>query len=368
MKRRTIIGLVYAGVLICTVFFGSNVVCAAEDKAQPCRQWRWSKEKAWDWYRRVGEIRGCNYLPRTAVNSTEMWQAGTFDPNTIRQELGWARSAGYNSVRVFLQYVVWEAEPEGFKKRLERFLRIAAENAISVVLTPFCDCAFAGKEPYLGKQDDPIPGVHNSQWVPSPGHRRVVDRRAWPGLRAYIEDIVRTFGQDRRVLMWDLYNEPGNSGMGTKSLPLVKAAFGWARGQKPKQPLTVGLWRFSDDEMSASFIEMADVLSFHAYDAPQAVEAKIRRLKKLGRPLICTEWLRRQVGNDFRRILPLFAEHQIGWYNWGLVAGRTQTYMPWGSKEGDPEPELWQHDVFRADGRAFDVEEIRLIHSFAFKK
>jgi len=283
MKRRTIIGLVYAGVLICTVFFGSNVVCAAEDKAQPCRQWRWSKEKAWDWYRRVGEIRGCNYLPRTAVNSTEMWQAGTFDPNTIRQELGWARSAGYNSVRVFLQYVVWEADPEGFKKRLERFLRVAAEDAISVVLTPFCDCAFAGKEPYLGKQDDPIPGVHNSQWVPSPGHRRVVDRKAWPGLRAYIEDIVRTFGQDRRVLMWDLYNEPGNSGMGTKSLPLVKAAFRWARGQKPKQPLTVGLWRFSDDEMSASFIEMADVLSFHAYDAPRAVEAKIRRLKKLGK-------------------------------------------------------------------------------------
>jgi len=142
----------------------------------------WPKDKAWTWHEDVGPIRGCNYLPRTAVNSTEMWQADTFDPKTIDEELSWTEDAGYNSVRVFLQYVVWEAGPEGLKERIDRFLAIADRRGIRAMLMPFCDCAFAGKEPYLGKQDDPVPGVHNGGWVPSPGLERVTDRSAWSEL------------------------------------------------------------------------------------------------------------------------------------------------------------------------------------------
>ena len=69
---------------------------------------RWTEEKAWAWYAEVGPIAGCNYLPRTAVNMTEMWQKETFDPKTIDEELGWAEEAGYNSLRVFVQYLVWK--------------------------------------------------------------------------------------------------------------------------------------------------------------------------------------------------------------------------------------------------------------------
>ena len=140
------------------------------------------KRMCWRWYEQVGPIVGCNFLPSTAINSTEMWQADSFDPDTIDRELGWARQAGYNSIRVFLQYIVWKDDPEGLKQRIDQFLAIAAGHGISVMLVPFCDCRFSGKEPYLGKQDDPVPGKPNGGWVPSPGLEA-----AWPiGLRGPI--------------------------------------------------------------------------------------------------------------------------------------------------------------------------------------
>jgi hypothetical protein len=328
----------------------------------------WPRQKAWKWYDAAGAIRGCNYLPRTAVNTTEMWQEATFDPKTIEQELGWARAASYNGVRVFLQYLVWQDDAAGLRKRIERFLEIARRHGLRVMLVLFCDCSFAGREPYLGKQAEPVPGVHNSGWVPSPGLKRVADRSAWPRLEAYVKDIVGTFGSDERVLIWDLYNEPGNSGMGRKSLPLAEAAFAWARQARPSQPLTTGAWSNFRGAMSRRLMELSDVVSFHAYDAPAGVEAKIRLCEAYGRPLICTEWLRRQGGNTFAAVLPLFVRHRVGAYHWGLVAGRTQTYMPWGSKRGAPVPKVWQHDVLHPDGKPYDREELVLLGRFRFAK
>jgi len=325
------------------------------------------KEAAWVWYEGVGAIKGCNYLPRTAVNSTEMWQGETFDPDTIDQELGWAAEVGYNSVRVFLQFLVWRDDPQAFLQRMRAFLAMADKHGIRPMFVPFCDCAFAGKEPYLGPQDEPIPGVHNSGWVPSPGLSRVEDRSAWPELQSYIQSVVGTFARDGRVLMWDLYNEPGASNNGERSLPLVEATFAWAREVDPQQPLTVGPWNDLTTAMSQRFMALSDVVSFHAYDpAVKDVRAKIELGRPFGRPLICTEWLFRTGGNTFQNVLPLFAEERVGWYNWGLVAGRTQTYMIWGSKLGDPMPEVWHHDVLHPDGWPFDPEEVALIRAFSF--
>ncbi|MCY2954189.1 MAG: cellulase family glycosylhydrolase [Planctomycetota bacterium] len=329
---------------------------------------QWSPQRAYAWYRSVAPIRGCNYLPRTAVNDTEMWQADTFDIKTIDQELTWAQAAGYNSIRVFLQYIVWQNDPRGMKDRMAKLLETAKRHGITVMFVPFDDCAFAGREPYLGKQDDPVAGVHNSGWVPSPGLKRVVDRPAWGDLAKYIKDIVSAFADDRRVLVWDLYNEPGASGMGQKSLPLVEAAFEWARDANPSQPLTVALWADFNDAMSKRMIELSDVASFHGYDNPEGAMAKIKLCAPSGRPVICTEFLHRQSGNTFAAILPIFNELDVGWYNWGLVAGRTQTYMPWGSKKGDPMPAVWQHDIFHADGKPYDAAEIELLRKPASRK
>ena len=331
---------------------------------------KWSIERTNAWYGEIGPICGCNYLPRTAINSTEMWQGGTFDPQTIDQELAWARRAGYNSVRIFVQFLVWQDDPDGLRQRLDEFLSIASEQGISTVPVLFDDCAFAGKEPYLGPQDDPVAGVHNSGWTPSPGPSRVTDSAAWPELARYVREVVGAFGSDSRVLLWDLYNEPGNSRSGERSLPLMEAAFNWARQASPQQPLTVSAWRDAPSyrsPMSERMLALSDVISFHCY-AQENLEGAIARCRSFGRPVLCTEWLRRTTGNSVADTLPIFAREQVGWYNWGLVAGRTQTFLDWRSKAGDPPPAVWQHDIFHADGRPYDPAEIEMIRHFAFSQ
>ncbi|MEM2930633.1 MAG: 1,4-beta-xylanase [Thermoproteota archaeon] len=313
--------------------------------------------------RKLSSVRGCNYIPRTAVNTIEMWQAETFDEQTIDEELGWAERIRLNSIRVFLHYLVWEADQQGFKKRLNRFLNIAGLHGISTMLVLFDDCW--NQEPKLGPQEPPIPGVHNSRWVASPGRSRVLDRTMWRGLEAYVRDIVGSFSQDKRVLAWDLYNEPGNSENGVRSLPLVEASFKWAREALPSQPLTVGLWANFQDSMHRRFIELSDFISFHAYDHPNAVRVKIEWLQQFNRPILCTEFLHRQAGNTFSTLLPLFTQHHVGWYFWGLVAGKTQTYLSWESKPGDPPPRVWQHDLLHPDGAPYDASEAELLRRLA---
>ncbi len=322
---------------------------------------QWSTERAWEWYNEQPWLVGCNFLPSTAVNDVEMWQADTFDEATIDRELGWAHGLGFNTVRVFLNYVVWKADHNGLKKRFDAFLDIAHRHEISVMPVLFDDCNFAGRIAAAGKQPEPVPGVHNSQWVSSPPLAMVTDRNAWPELERYTKDMVGTFGKDSRVVIWDLYNEPGNSSMGGKSLTLAEAAFAWAREAQPSRPLTIGAWTGLDGPMSRRLMELSDVVSFHGYDRLPGVKKKLAICRRFDRPILCTEWLHRQSGNTVEHILPVFQAQRVGCYNWGLVYGRTQTYMPWGSKRGDPVPALWQHDLFHGDGTPYRTQEVQLI-------
>ena len=92
----------------------------------------WDREKAQRWALDNPWWVGCNFIPSTASNQFEMWQVDTFDPATIARELNWASQIGMNCVRVFLHDLVWQADPEGFKSRIDRFLQIA-ESADSAI-------------------------------------------------------------------------------------------------------------------------------------------------------------------------------------------------------------------------------------------
>lgn len=321
----------------------------------------WTVSRAWAWYARQPWLVGCNYLPSTAVNDVEMWRKETFDPRTIDRELGWARALGFNTVRVFLNFVVWEAAPENLKRNFRHFLKIADRHGIRALPILFDDCNFAGRVAADGAQPDPVPGVHNSQWVSSPPLALVTNRAAWPRLEPYVRDIVGTFGKDARVVAWDLYNEPGNSGLGDQSLPLVETVFEWARAAEPLQPLTIGAWADFQSRSSRRMMELSDVVSFHSYDQLEGLQAKHRVCSEYGRPLLCTEWMARTLGSRFETHLPYLKANKIGCWNWGLVAGRTQTYFPWGSPKDAPEPTLWFHDLFRADGTPYRLAETRFI-------
>jgi hypothetical protein len=275
--------------------------------ALPAVAERWSVEKAREWYGRQRWLVGCNFLPSTAVNDVEMWQRETFDPRTIDRELGWAEDLGFNTVRVFVNYVVWEADAAGLKERFDRFLGIADRHGIRTMPALFDDCF--KPEPKSGKQDEPLPGVHNSQWVQSPGARRRADRSCWPALERYVKDMVATFGRDRRIVAWDLYNEP------SQSLPLLEATFLWTREAKPSQPLTS--CQFGPRAMRRRTADLCDILSIHNYGNLESVKAEVKALKTSGRPVLCTEWMARGADSRFATHLP-FKQEKVGCWSWEI--------------------------------------------------
>lgn len=332
---------------------------------------RWSVERAREWQQREGWLVGFNYLPRSAVNWTELWQAETFDLATIEQELAWARAIGLNALRTNLQFLVWKDDPAGLRARIDRVLGVAARNGIRVMICPFDDCAFSGREPYLGRQDDPIPGIHNSGAAASPGRAVVRDHERWPELESYIRDVVGHFRDDARIVAWDLYNEPGNDFVFTRkavpaandplwphSMDLARACFAWARAVAPTQPLTSGVWSMEWQERETDLLTLSDVTSFHSYLPLPMVQAQVELLRAERRPILCTEWLARGLGSRLASHLPWFAEQRIGCFHWGLVNGRTQTHLPWPGFEGLYTDGSWHHDLLHADGTPYDADEI----------
>jgi hypothetical protein len=345
---------------------------------------RWTAEKANAWYREMPWLVGCNYIPSTAINQIEMWDAATFDPKTIDRELGWAEDLGFNSIRVFLHHIPWQEDREGFLERVETFLKIADRHGIGVMLVPLD--AVWDPYPKPGPQRAPRPHVHNSGWVQCPGAEILKDPARHEEIKPYIQDVVRRFKDDKRVQVWDLFNEPENpnrSAYGKVELPnkaemsllLIRKVYNWAREIEPSQPITSGVWigNWADIEkltpMERFLLEQSDVISFHSYSKLDDVKLCVQNLKRYGRPILCTEYMARPQGSTFDPIMGYFKEHRVGAYNWGFVQGKSQTIYPWDSwtKQYQDEPPLWFHDIFRTDGRPYKPEEIRYIRGVTGK-
>lgn len=329
-------------------------------------QKRWTAAQANQWYHKQGWLAGANFLPSTAINQLEMWQADTFDTATIERELRWAESIGFNTLRVFLHDLVWQHDSRAFKQRINTFLTIASKHHIKPLFVFFDDCW--NPEPVYGKQPDPKPGVHNSGWMRSPAKSIHDDSSHWHTLEAYVKDILITYRYDKRILLWDLYNEPGNSDYGLGSLPLVKKVFQWAWSVRPSQPLTIGVWFEKFPQLNAYQLDHSDVISFHNYNDTASMSGAIDTLQKRGRPVICTEYMARKNNSLFLTHLALLKRRNVGAVNWGFVSGKSNTIFPWNSKEGTPEPATWFHDIFRKDGTPFDFRETNLIRALTVKQ
>ena len=334
--------------------------CSGDKTVKPTEQW--TPEKAQAWYDALPWLSGCNYTPANAINTIEMWSADTYDHDLIDKELGWAEEIGFNSMRTFLSSVVYKNDPEGMKDRMDDFLSICDKHGIKPMFVFFDDCWKA--ESYYGKQPDPKPGIHNSGWVCDPSVSLRADTTAlYPVLEQYVKDIVTTFRGDDRVLMWDLYNEPGNGNHKNESIPLLKNCFRWAREAGASQPLTAGVWNEALPDLNAVQLALSDVVTYHSYNGDPAYQQhSIDTLKTYGRPVINTEYMARKHGCTFQRIMPVLKENNVGAYNWGFVAGKTNTIFAWSDPQPDKaEPELWFHDIYRQDHTPFDPEEIEVI-------
>jgi len=342
---------------------------------------RWSEAKVNAWYEKQGRLIGSNYNPASAINELEMWQAETFAPEQIDQELGWAEAIGMNTMRVFLHDLLWQQDAAGFKRRINTFLEIAHKHHIKPIFVLFDSCW--DPRPVLGPQHPPIPGVHNSGWVQSPGADALSDARQYPRLKEYVQGVIGSFASDQRILAWDLWNEPNNGNAeayGRVELKnkedyvdrLLPQVFGWAREFNPSQPLTSGVWdgdwaAASLSPVQSTQLEQSDFVSFHNYGWPEDFEKRVTVLERYKRPLICTEFMARGAGSTFDTILPIARAHNVGLLNWGLVVGKTQTNLPWDSWAKPyvlMPPTIWFHEVFHADGRPYREQEIKLIRNF----
>lgn len=338
----------------------------------------WTKPAANKWYDQQPWMVGANYNPRTAINQFEMWQADTFDPKTIDQELGWAQSIGMNVMRVYLHNMLWEEDAAGLKQRMDQFLAIADKHKIRIMFVLFDSCW--DPDPVSGPQRPPIPGVHNSGWFQAPGAARLADRSRYPKLLDYVKDVVGHFRNDKRIVAWDVWNEPNNGGGGNyKPTPnkkelvagLLGQVFDAAYSVDPTQPLTSGLWigdhwdqKDKLDAVEKIQVERSEVMSFHDYNWPEKWEERAKQMLSYGRPVLCTEYMARGNGSTFDGSLPLGKKYNIAMINWGFVDGKSQTRLPWDSWKKPytlDEPTIWFHEVFRADGRPYRQAEVDLI-------
>jgi hypothetical protein len=327
---------------------------------------RWTVEKANNWAAEKPWLRGANFNPSTAINQLENWQAETFDPETTDRELGWASNIGLNCMRVYLHHVAWEADKEGFKDRINQYLSIADKHGITTIFVIFDDCWNASYK--AGKQPDPKPGIHNSGWIRDPGDLLFESDSILPVLEAYVKDVLSSFKDDKRILLWDLYNEPGNSDYGNKSMPLLKSVFKWAREINPAQPLSVGLWNQNLTEMNKFQLDNSDIITYHNYNNEIDHQKAIDSLKIYKRPMICTEYMARRNNSLFSNIMPILKEQNIGAINWGLVDGKSNTKYAWDEPIQDgSEPKLWFHEIFRKNGSPYKQEEVDLIKKLSGK-
>jgi cellulase (glycosyl hydrolase family 5) len=352
-------------------------LCTTASRAQTAR---WPEQKANAWYAQQPWVVGSNYVPKSAINQLEMWQEETFDPAGIDTEFGWAQAMGMNTMRVFLHDLLWQQDATGFQKRIDGFLTIASRHHIRPLFVLFDSCW--DPLPHLGPQHPPIPGVHNSGWVQSPGAAALADANQHPRLKAYVRGVVGAFAKDDRILAWDLWNEPGADNAGSypkeelkgkvaRVAALLPQVFEWAREANPVQPLTSGVWAFDTSLDGANLGELqqiqlreSDIITFHNYSWPEYFKGEVTWLKKYNRPVICTEYMARSVGSTFDTVLPIAKQEQVGAINWGFVAGKTQTYLPWESWEHPyvvSQPPVWFHEVLRADGTPYRKAEVDLI-------
>ena len=378
--------------LICIIFL-SLIFIQCQKSPSPVADYRWTEERAWQWHNENGWMVGTNFNPSTSINQLEFWQEDTYDPETIERELEWSAELGMNMHRVYLHNLLWDQDSIGFLERVDNYLNISESKDIKTLFVLLDDVWHP--VPKLGKQPEPIPFVHNSGWVQAPGSEILGDSSRHDELKNYVKGVISHFADDKRVVGWDLYNEPDNvassdpenlvnninfrglnRGPEVKekhiySLSLLKKIFMWAREVNPSQPLTVGLWKDSEkwndiDSLSAIdrfAISNSDVISFHAYGDLEETMKKIEDLEQFNRPLLCTEYLARGEQNTFQIMLPLFKEKEIAAVNWGFVAGKTNTAFPWSSwqVEFDSLPKIWHHDIYLPDKTPYDEKEIAFL-------
>lgn len=350
---------------------------------------KWSRDKAWEWYNSRPWIRGFNGYPSNCANKVAIWQEYNHDEveRQIEYEFDLAKKTGFNAVRAILSFEVWLYQHDSFMNNLERYLALASKYGIGVMIVLGNDC-LVPKELYAFKL-----GEQKVDW----GYHSGLKRGQHAGCHTthgyalhdepeyaekfiqMVNEISAKYAKDERILIWDVWNEPGNSMRGDLSLEIMEKSFAAIRSHGNIQPATAGAYRYAshgqfrvDAKIELRALELSDIVSFHCYQPVDDLVGIIEALREdYGRPIINSEWLNRIFENSIHRIMPIFYLENIGSFHWGLIQGYSQTYEPvlpiYDMADADPkyDTRLWMHDLYHFNGRPYDKSEIELIQTLS---
>jgi len=296
-------------------------------------------------------IRGANYTASYAKHDIEMWM--DWNVEVIDRELQLAGKLKLNCIRVFLPSAVYEHDPKAFVKKFEALLALCEKHNLQMQPTLF------------GTYHGHLPDLKNyrlyEDWYESPGYTQV-GKENWPRFEKYVKDIVGSHLHDKRIVMWDIMNEPMNlRAVRTKEIEnniwlFVRHFCDYTRSLKPRQPITVGLMR--EDKDLKHVIDNVDVITFHCYSgSAKYLTDTFRRIKatgeKHGKPMCITEIGHRGSGGvqHFQNWVPLLREEKVGWFFWELMLGKTKFSRGENPIQG----------VITTDGQSYHPDEIAAI-------
>ena len=351
---------------------------------------QWTEQEIAEWYKSQPWLRGTNFLPSDCVNRLDMWQSIGREEHlkTAETELKLSKETGFNTVRLWCNFDVYYKEPEEFMQTLESYITLCAKYDQSVMLVlayeedlPHGD-KFVPKE--LGAQKEYF-NHFNRDYAEQD---RLAKAGAYKHYTEYpeikpifmemVERVVKKYREDKRVLAWNVENEPG-IGIGDRAVPLLEELFALVRSLDPVQPLAADIWRGVKEDGTFNSLaetkayELSDFISFHSYSKYEWFLTGLYTLKKYyNRPIIVTEWLNRCNHNTVEEIYPLMLIENVGCYCWGFVQGRTYTTEPWNGfwSEVEKNPDVdfdftkWQHELYRKNFHPYDPKEINIIKRF----
>lgn len=346
---------------------------------------KWTKERAWEWYNKQPWIRGFCYYPSCCLNMIEMWQEYNWDKvkATMEKEMAIAKEWGFNAVRILTLFDLYLDQPEAHLNHLEEFIQICDKNQIKVMVCIGNDCLVSKsnyKKPSYGEQEYDL-GYHSGKAISphivmnEPGYALADEPEYFDLYLEYVEAIISKYAKDERVLLWDIYNEPGNSRRGMMSYKVMEESFKIARKYDTIQPCAACCWSYNEKdepykEIELKALEMSDVILYHGYMNYKKHKRTVKFLKKTyERPLFNTEWLHRIWHNDVEHFFPYFRKNKIAAFNWGFVRGKSQTNEPWEwlfneyhlGHGKDWDFTKWQHDLIRSNLEPYDFKEYEII-------
>lgn len=307
------------------------VVCLICLVPAQAKRKQWTEKQAWAWYERVGVVKGFNDpIPAYPGQSRK----------TILKK---AVELGFNSVRFWV--------PAGTVEERVECIREMIKDAEEFDLTV-------------------QPVLHDISYIVFDRDMKEVEKE----LRA----VVRPFIKEKRILFWDVFNEPSTSHrpITYQRMDFVEKMVGWFRDENVSQPITASLF-WHDLNLKGKAMPriteveaMMDIHNIHFYncarDEGQRAYAMLDYVKSISdRPIIATECLARNNGSGVQRSLPIFAKYRMGFYIWGLYSGERNWEPRWTRSAYDPYMPMF-HNVTYSDGDVIDPREIELIRNYRF--